>query len=695
MPTITISKSAGFCFGVDRAVKLCYKALEDHGHIATLGPIIHNQSVVDDLTRRGATIINDVDDLPPGECVVIRSHGVSRAVYEKLREKGNPFVDATCPFVAKIHRIVEKHTENGDFVLIAGDRNHPEVEAIVGHCKGNCFVFESLESLNSFFREKDWKSYKRLAIVAQTTYNTIIWGKCLKALPADHPNIVVYDTICHATQVRQSDADELSRVTDLMIVVGGRHSSNTVKLFGVCKRNCRSYHIEDADELYTLNLGGAKNIGITAGASTPVHIIKEVYRTMTEILENNNLEEEATLAQPEPEAEPETETEDFNFSDAVDQSFKKLHIGEKVKGVVVSMDGSGGVMVDLGAKQTGYVPADELSDDFSKRPEDVVSVGDEIDLIVTKINEQDGIVSLSKKRVDEQKGFEEIVDAFENHKILEGKVTNVVKSGVVIRYIGVRVFIPESHSGLPRGGDLNTLVGKTERFVILSINERQRKAVGSIRGVRRVEREAAREAFWETAEVGKKYHGEVKSLTSYGAFVDLGGIDGMVHISELSWDRIKHPSEVVNVGDYVDVYIKDLDRENGRISLGYKKPEDNPWVKFGRTYEIGDVVPVKIVSITPFGAFARIMPGIDGLIHISQLANRRVEDVREVVDIGDEVDVKIIGIDLPAKRVSISIRQVYPEDEVKVVDFEEPEDEAVEPEPEEAPESENAPETEE
>ncbi len=448
---------------------------------------------------------------------------------------------------------------------------------------------------------------------------------------------MVYDTICHATQVRQSDADKLSRQSDLMIVVGGRHSSNTVKLFHVCRQNCRSYHIENADELYTLDLRNAEKIGITAGASTPAHIIKEVQRTMTELMENNNLEE------------------DINFEEALDQSFKKIHTGERVKGTICSLNQTEAI-VDVGTKHTGYVPLSELTDDPGKKPSDVVAIGDEVDLIVTKINDQEGIVTLSKKKVDEIKGFEEIMKAKEENAVLEGTVSAVVKGGVIIHYAGVRVFIPASQSGLPRGAEMDAIVKTKQRFVILEVNEHRRRAVGSIKAVLKAEKDAAREAFWASAEIGKVYKGEVKSLTSYGAFVDLGGIDGMVHISELSWKRIKHPSEVVNVGDYVEVYIKDLDQENNRISLGYKKPEDNPWEKFKSTYAIGDILTVTIVSITPFGAFAQIMDGVDGLIHISQLADRRVENVKDVVSVGDQVDVKIIDIDIENKRISISMR---------------------------------------
>ena len=562
---------------------------------------------------------------------------------------GNPCINATCPFVSKIHKIVEKHTLAGDYILIAGDKNHPEVQAIVGHCGENCTVFADSAALDHFFKTNYENLKKKLAIVAQTTYNILVWERCMALLPSDDPNIMVYDTICHATQVRQSDADTLSRSSDLMIIVGGKHSSNTVKLFDVCKQNCRSYHIETADELYTLDLCNAEKIGITAGASTPAHIIKEVESTMSEIMERHD-------------------EEDINFAEALDQSFKKIHKGEKVKGTVAAVNNTEAI-VDTGTKYTGYVPLSELTDDPSLKPADVVNVGDELDLIVIQTNDQDGTATLSKKKVDEQKGFEEIVAAKENDTVLEGTVQGVVKGGIIVAYAGVRVFIPASQSGLPRGAELDTLVKTKVRFVILEVNEHRRRAVGSIRAVQKAEKEAAKEKFWETAEVGATYKGEVKSLTSYGAFVDLGGIDGMVHISELSWKRIKHPSEVVKVGDVIEVYIKELDPENNRISLGYKKTEDNPWEKFKATYKVGDIVDATIVSITPFGAFAQIMDGVDGLIHISQLADKRVENVKDIVAIGDVVKVKIIDIDIENKRISISMRALL-EDEAEGEDAE-------------------------
>lgn len=347
--------------------------------------------------------------------------------------------------------------------------------------------------------------------------------------------------------------------------------------------------------------------------------------------------------------------EDINFEEALEQSFKKIHTGERVKGYIAAVNNSEAI-VDVGTKHTGYVPLSELTDDPSKKPADVVSVGDEVDLIVIQINDQEGIATLSKKRVDEMLGFENIVKAKESGEILTGIAQSVVKGGLIVSCDGVRVFVPASQSGLGRDADLATMVKKSYELKIIEVNEQRRRAVGSIKAVMKAVKDEAKTKFWEAAEVGTVYNGEVKSITSYGVFVDLGGIDGMVHISELSWNRIKHPSEVVKVGDMLEVYIKELDADANRISLGYKKATDNPWEQFKTNYQVGDVVDATIVSLTPFGAFAQIIEGVDGLIHISQIANKRVDNVKDILSVGQQVQVQIIEIDIDKKRISISMR---------------------------------------
>jgi 4-hydroxy-3-methylbut-2-enyl diphosphate reductase len=590
------------------------------------------------MNAKGARVVESVDELLPEETVVIRSHGVGREVYEKIAEKGCRMLDATCPFVAKIHKIVAEKSKEGYLVLIAGDVNHPEIQGIIGHCEQNFCVFKDNFELKHVFEKNPDFLRKKLAFVAQTTYNIIEWEECLKVIPKGNPDIVIFDTICSATDTRQSDAAELAKQSDVMLVVGGRHSSNTVKLYEVCSRYCKTYHIENSDELSSLMLPCAGKIGITAGASTPAYIIEEVQTTMTENVNLNAIDEE------------------IDFAEALDQSFKKIHTGEKVKGYVVSVSNAE-ITVDLGTKHTGYVKLEDLTDDSTKKPEDIVSVGDEIELIVIKVNDSEGTVALSKRKVDEQAGYDTVVKAKEEGEVLEGTVSRIVNKGVTLNYMGVRIFIPASQTGLPRGAELDQLNKQKIQFKIIEVDEGGKKrAVGSIKAVDSAKKEEAKAAFWANAEIGKTYVGKVKSLTSFGAFVDLGGIDGMVHISELSWNRLKHPSEVVSVGDTLEVYIKDLNAEENRISLGFKKAEDNPWEIFKSQYAIDDVVKATIVSTTSFGAFAQIIDGVDGLIHISQLADKKVENVKDIVSVGDVVDVKIIDIDDESKRISISMR---------------------------------------
>ncbi|MCX7657455.1 MAG: bifunctional 4-hydroxy-3-methylbut-2-enyl diphosphate reductase/30S ribosomal protein S1 [Oscillospiraceae bacterium] len=634
MAKIVVAKSAGFCFGVDRAVKIVYDELKKH-KTATLGPIIHNKSVVEDLKSKGGRVVNSIDELKTEECVIIRSHGIGADVYKKLEERGISYVDATCPFVAKIHSIVKEKCAQGFEILIAGDKNHPEVEGIVGHCQQSAHVFKDDEELKNFFAENPEIFQKKVAIVAQTTYNIKIWDKCIQIAKEFCGSPQIYDTICNATSNRQKEAEELAKASDVMVIIGGKDSSNTIKLYDVCSQYCKCYHIEDAGELCGTYFSGTVSIGITAGASTPAYIIKEVQKQMSEMLKNQE--------------------EDFNFEEALEQSFKKIYIGNRVKGYITAVNANEAI-VDIGTKHTGYVPLSELTDDPGLKPSDVVKVGDEVDLIVTKINDQDGIVTLSKKKVDAMVGFENILKAKDSGAVLEGVVVGAVKGGLLISSGGVRVFVPASQATTRREEKLEDYLKKTVQFKVIEVNEQRSRAVGSIKAVAKEQREEEEKKFWGTVKTGDVFKGEVKSLTSYGAFVNLGPVDGMVHISELSWNKIKHPSEVVKVGDILEVYVKDLDAEKKRISLGFKKNEENPWEIFKNEYKVGDVVTAKVVSITPFGAFAQIIPGIDGLIHISQISTQRVNNVKEALSVGQTVEAKITEIDLDRKRISISIR---------------------------------------
>lgn len=645
---IRVAESAGFCFGVNRAVDIVKKLVADGVPVSTLGPIIHNKQVVNELEKSGVNAVDEPSQAQHDRKLVIRSHGVSRDVYSFLEKENISYVDATCPFVTKIHKIVSEQSNKGKTILIAGNSDHPEVIGIIGHCSTNAYTFQNEKELNDLAVKFPQLKNEEICVVAQTTFDVTEWKKCLKIFRKLYTKSIFFDTICNATSQRQIDAYELAKISNVMIVIGGRHSSNTNKLFNICKSLCeRTYLIEAAAELEHISFRGDDKIGITAGASTPASIIKEVLDRMSvksgEVVEN---------------------AAEQNFEEMLEESLKNLNTNDRVHGVVVSIEPNA-VYVDLDRKQTGYIPANELSNDPNAKTEDVVKVGDELELLIMRTNDQEGMIMLSKKRVDATKGWEVFEKALENEEILTGTVTDVVKGGVIAVSNEIRVFIPASHATASRNEPLENLLKTDVEFRLLELNRQRRKAVGSIRNVLKEKSKAAKEAFWSSVEVGKKYTGTVKSLTSYGAFVDIGGVDGMVHVSELSWSRIKHPSEVVKVGDTVDVYVKGIDTEKGNISLGYKKEEDNPWTKFVTNYNVGDVVDVTIDGLSTFGAFAVIIPDVKGLIHISQIANRRIEKPEDELQVGQVVKAKITEINDERKRVSLSIKAVLADETVE------------------------------
>ena len=486
-------------------------------------------------------------------------------------------------------------------------------------------------------------------MVAQTTYNTKSWEKRANIAKKSCTNLQIFDTICNATAKRQEEALRMAQQCDQMVIVGGRESSNTAKLRDLCSAYCPTHLVETAAELQRSWFRPGECVGLTAGASTPADIIKEVHSTMSEIV--NNTEVKEPVAAPENYEEMSSE----EFAAAVDATLQNV-TDDKVRGLVVAIAPNEVQVEVVGRKQTGYIPADELSNDPNANPADLVKVGDELELLIMRTNDQEGTIMLSKKRVDALKGWDTIVEAEENGTVLEGTVVDIIKGGMLVVTHGVRVFVPASQASLNRMEDLSPLKGQTVQLKIIEVNAHRRHAVGYVRQVAQAARKEQEEAFWAQAEVGQEYTGKVKSLTSYGAFVDLGGVDGMVHISEMSWSRIKHPSEVMNVGDTVTVYIKGLDTEKKKISLGYRKTEDNPWEIFKAQYPVDSIVTAKIVGMTTFGAFAQILPGVDGLIHISQIADHRVEKPQDELQIGQEVQAKITAIDYDRKRISLSIR---------------------------------------
>ena len=652
MKNIILAKTAGFCFGVNRAVNLVYE-LSDKEKVCTLGPIIHNTEMVKELEKKGVIIADKPSDVKDDYTVVIRSHGVAKSVYDEINSLGLKYADATCPFVSKIHKTVAKAGKENSIVLIIGDKNHPEVKGIEGHCNGEFFTVKYHDQVEKLINDNPKLKTESLTVVSQTTFDVSEWKKSLKIIKKLCTNAVIFDTICNATAERQEEARSLAEKVDLMIVIGDKTSSNTCKLYDICKRVCsKTYLVETYRDLSTIDFSAACNIGVTAGASAPARIIKEVLDTMAQNQVNSSEEKE------------------LDFASMLEEHMQSFNTDGRVKGVVERITPSE-IFVDVGRKQAGVVKLNELTDDPNAKAEDLVKVGDTLDLLIMRTNDQEGTIMLSKKRVDAQKGWDVIKEALESKEILSGVVTEINNGGVIAITNGVKVFIPASQATATRGESTEALLKKNVSFRIIDVNDRRKRAVGSIRSVLNEEKNKAKEEFWANCEVGKVYTGTVKSLTSYGAFVDIGGVDGMIHISELSWNRVKHPSEVVSVGDTVEVYVKDIDTEKNNISLGYKKAEDNPWEIMKNNYPEGTVAEVEIVGLTQFGAFAKIIPGIDGLIHISQIANRRIEKPQDELTVGQKVQAKVTAVDFENKRVSLSIRALLQDEEPAEAEAEE------------------------
>ena len=640
--SVTIAKNAGFCFGVSRAVELVEEAARKGKTVSTLGPIIHNRHQVGRFEQMGVSVIAQPEDAVPGSTVIIRSHGVSRAVQQRLENMGVEIIDATCPFVKRIHSIVERAEAEGRLSIIIGTRTHPEVTAIAGWCS-DCRIFETPEELENWAKSGEVSADTPICMVCQTTSTEFLWKMCGETAKKLFTNLKIFDTICKATEFRQNEAAKLSAECQAMVVVGDAKSSNTGRLAMICREHCgKVFLVDNADELNAEDFRDVTAVGITAGASTPAWIIKEVNKTMNEITNVETVMEES-------------------FAELLEQSIKTLNTGDKVIGVVTGITNKD-VSVDLGTKHAGYIPYDEVSADPSVKPEDILHIGDEIEVFVVRVNDQEGTVQLSKKKLDGMRIWDEMAAFAEEKATVEGTITEENKGGLVATVKGIRVFVPASQSGIAKGGDMTGMVGKVVKLKITEVNRARRRVIGSIRAVNAEERKANQEKIWAEIQEGAKYHGVVKSLTSYGAFVDIGGVDGMVHVSELSWNRIKTPGDVVKVGDEIDVFVISFDPVKHKISLGYKTAEMNPWNQFMTNYAIGDVVDAKVVKLMTFGAFAEILPGVDGLIHISQIAEKRINKPEDVLTEGQDVKVKITDVDAENKRISLSIRALL-EDE--------------------------------
>ncbi len=649
------AKHAGFCPGVRRAVDTVYRLLTESPDavIVTLGELIHNPIVIGELAERGVVSVTDADipallqTHPDREVIaVIRAHGMTLETETMLADLGRlhanlRVVDCTCPFVKNIHKIAE--TESAPYAdtpdealgIIFGDPNHPEVKGIDSRFSCRTKIFATAAETEAWCSTEEAQKYRknRVIYVSQTTQKLAECKISQKFIEKLYTNAKIFDTICNVTENRQTETERIAGEADIMFVIGGRGSSNTQKLYDICRQHCeRTCFVERPSDVPRDLLRPHMCAGITAGASTPDSIIQEVKKLMSEI-----------------------EIMEENFAQMLDESFKTLNTGDVVKGVITSISANE-IHVDIGSKVTGILSFNDVTDDPTADVANMFKVGDEVEAIAVRVSDIDGVATLSKKKVDNANNWNEIVAAHADGTVLQGKVVDCLEKGVIVLIKGLRVFVPASHTGLPREADLKELQGTVQNVKIIDINEQRRRAVASIREVLRAERKEKEAAFWAEMEAGKEFDGVVKSFMPYGAFVDLGGVDGMVHTSELAWGRIKHPSEVVSIGETIHVYVKDFDAEAKRISLGYKTDAMNPWKIFTDKYQVDDVATVKIVNMLPFGAFAEIIPGVDGLIHISQIANKRINNPADVLEKGQEVDVKIVGIDDENQKVSLSIR---------------------------------------
>lgn len=668
MRKITVAENAGFCYGVNRAADMLDSLLAQGKKVCTLGPLVHNRDYIKELEGRGVRVIDDPGLLPEDYCLLIRSHGIALELRQRLESRGIECFDATCPSVAKIADIAAS-ADKGRIFLLAGDREHPEVIGIMSHAPGQAFTFANSRELQNLLTERPDLAHTELLAAVQTTFQPQEWEKCKEILKKDCTNIKIFDTICRTTRLRQSEAEQLAAASDLMIVVGGSDSSNTRRLFDTCNAITRTVWIQNAGQLDAADFEHGHSIGVVAGASTPVKNIMEVVHKMDEnkdvILENG---------------------EEFNYEQALEESFKRLSKADTIKGIVTAIHPNE-VAVDIGRKHAGYVPLSELTNDPNAKIEDLVKIGDELTLMVMKTNDVDGTVMMSKKRVDANASWLKVIAAKDTGEVLEGVVTENVGGGVIVSCDGARVFIPGSHTGIPREGNLDTLLKTTVKFVIIDIEERghHKRAVGSIRKASSAGRKEATEKFWETAKVGDVIVGKVRSIAPFGVFVNVGGPDGLVHSTELSWTRFKNIEDVVEVGQDLKVIIKELDPEKKRISLTHKLPEDDPFEQFLAKYSVEDVVNVTITSIVAYGAFAEIIPGVEGLIHISNISNSKIGKVADVLSRGQKIDAKIIDINTQTRKISLSIRALLSDEPVASADEPTVEAEAEQPAAEEKP----------
>ena len=645
---IKLAETSGFCFGVKSAVDKTYEILDNKNNSTTdkkymFGKLIHNSEVVNEMCNKGIIVAESIDDIDDNSTVVIRAHGVSPEIKEKLTAKGCYIVDCTCLFVTKIHNIVKKAYSEKKQIILIGDPVHPEISGINGECDYSALIFSEPEHVEMYKFED-----KPSVIAAQTTYSYIKYKKICEFLKKKIAKLEIFDTICITTEKRQQEATELSKVSDMMIVIGSKTSSNTIKLFELCRLNCRkTYLVEKLSDMETILSNeeiGSYSIGVVAGASTPERIIGEVI---------NKMSEKGSL-------ESQQEKDNLYFSEYVD-SISQLHRGATVKGTIIRHDNEY-VYVDVRDKSEGRIPVHEFNVDTDFDLDEAVANHEEVDVYVRSIRntDQGKEILLSKARVDFTKYKDIVEKAFLDKEPIMVKITKSVKDGVIGSVGGIDIYIHRTQLEMGVVEDLDSYIGKEMEILVTQFDpdKRRLRVSGSKRILLNQERREKAESLWSEIEIDKVYKGVVRSLTDFGAFVDIGGVDGLIHVSELSWERIKHPSDVVKPGEEVEVFIKDFDQEKRRISLGYKKPMDDPYRNVEETYPVGAIITGKVVRMFPFGAFVELEPGVDALCHISQISNVRLVKPSDALSEGMEVAAKILEVDGNARRISVSIKDV-------------------------------------
>ncbi len=633
---ILLAKSAGFCFGVQRAVDTAYEHADEE-NLYTYGQIIHNEEVVGDLEKHGIKVIENDDELGlvRNSKVIIRSHGAEKRVYDILKKNNNEIIDATCPFVKKIHNIVMDECEKGHTIVIVGDRKHPEVKGIMGWCTSTPVVIGSEEEAESFVRScitGDLKTSEDISIVSQTTFNYRKFNNVVDIIRNKLYNVTAYKTICNATSVRQREAQEIASKVDAMIVIGGRNSSNTQKLYEISKKECENtYYIQTLVDLDLTTFESVSRVGITAGASTPNKIIKEVHGRMDEM----------------------------NFAELLenDESRGSIKTGEIVEGRVIDVKPDE-IIVDISYKSDGVIPRNEYTNTPNTDLTELVHVGDAITAKVVKTNDGEGSVLLSYKRVAAEKANEKLEAALESGEILTGKVVQVVSGGLNVMYDETRVFIPASLVSDTYEKNLDKYMDQDVEFVLTEYQPKKRRIIGNRKQIIAARKAEAAKELFDRIEVGMTVEGVVKNVTSFGAFIDLGGADGLLHISEMSWGRVEDPKSVLKVGDKVKAFIKNIDGE--KIALSLKFDDTNPWLNADEKYAPGTVVTGKVARMADFGAFIELEPGVDALLHVSQISYEHVNKPEDVYKVGDVVEAEVVECNAADKKISLSVKSLLP-----------------------------------